>query len=399
VRPYLRRLFGAASIPLLALLFTVSCGPKKPAPDHLTLVPWAFDRLTGWDSDDLGAALAAFRKSCGALAKLPDTSAIGSQELAMTAADWRGACEAAEPLDAGDKVAVRRFFEEAFAPFRLANNDEPEGLFTGYYEAELHGSRRREGTYTTPLLKRPTDLVMVELGLFRPAWRGERIAGKVEGGQLKPYASRAEIEHGALDRRGLELFWVDNPVDAFFLHIQGSGRIVLEDGTVAQVGYDGQNGRPYVPVGKLLVERGALPREDVTMQSIRVWLHDHGDEAAALMNENPSYVFFREMKGEGPVGAEGVVLTPGRSLAVDRAFLPLGVPLWLDLADPQAPDGRLRRLVVAQDTGGAIRGPVRGDLFWGYGADAAARAGMMKDRGAYYLLLPRNVAVRRGATS
>ncbi len=239
---------------------------------------------------------------------------------------------------------------------------------------------------------------MVELGLFRPAWRGERIGGRVEAGQLKPYATRAEIERGALAKRDLELFWVDDPVDAFFLHIQGSGRIRLPDGAVARIGYDGQNGRPYVPIGRILAERGALARDDVSMQTIRAWLAAQPGEAAALMDENPSYVFFRELTGEGPVGAQGVVLTAGRSLAVDRTFLPLGVPLWLDLDDPKEGNGKLRRLVVAQDTGGAIRGPVRGDLFWGFGPEAAERAGMMKDRGTYYLLLPRDVAARRAAS-
>jgi membrane-bound lytic murein transglycosylase A len=386
-------------VALAALFLVVSCGPAKPPPDRLTLAPVGFDRLPGWPNDALDQALDAFRQSCAALTKLTDTTPIGPDGLAGTAADWHEPCAAAAALDGGDAGALRRFFEEAFTPFRLANNDQPQGLFTGYYEAELHGSRTREANFTTPLLKRPADLVMVELGLFRPAWRGERIAGRVEGGQLKPYATRAEIVQGRLDRRNLALFWVDDPVDAFFLQIQGSGRILLPDGSVVRVGYDGQNGQPYVPIGRLLVERGALQRDDVSMQTIRAWLEAHPGDAAGLMDENPSYVFFREMPGDGPVGAEGVVLTPGRSLAVDRAFLPLGVPLWLDAEDAAAPGGHLRRLVIAQDTGGAIRGPVRGDVFWGYGKDASDRAGMMKDRGAYYLLLPRNVAARRGTAS
>ena len=381
------------------VLTAVSCAPKPKPPDHLNLLPTSFGRLAGWRDDHLSEALGAFQRSCEAMAKLPDSAAIGPDGLAGTAADWRAPCAGAAALAAGDEAAIRDFFEASFTPLRAANNDEPVGLFTGYYEAELRGARQRDGQFLTPLLKRPPDLVMVELGLFRPAWRGERIAGRVQGGQLKPYDSRAEIERGSLAGRHLELLWVDDPIDAFFLHIQGSGRVVLPDGTVVQVGYDGQNGQPYVPIGRLLVERGALPREEVSMQSIRAWLAAHPGDAASLMDENPSYVFFRELPGEGPVGAEGVVLTPERSLAVDRAFLPLGVPIWLNLADPQAADQHLRRLVVAQDTGGAIRGPVRGDVFWGHGAAAAARAGMMKDRGTYYLLLPRNVAARYGATS
>ncbi|MDB5407183.1 MAG: murein transglycosylase [Rhodospirillales bacterium] len=384
---------------LLAALAVAACAPKPPPPDHLTLAPTGFAQLPGWAEDAQGEAVVALRRSCDAFAKLADDAAIGPGGLAGKAADWRAPCAAAAQVDPADAMAARRYFETAFVPFALANNDERTGLFTGYYEAELHGSRLRDGKFTTPLLKRPPDLVMVELGLFRPAWRGERIAGRVEAGQLKPYASRAEIERGALAQRKLELFWVDDPVDAFFLQIQGSGRVILTDGSVVQLGYDGQNGQAYVPIGRLLADRGLLPREDVSMQSIRAWLAGHPDDAAALMNENPSYVFFRELHGDGPLGAQGVVLTPGRSLAVDRSFLALGVPLWLDAADPAEARGRLRRLVIAQDTGGAIRGPVRGDVFWGYGAAAAARAGTMKDRGSYYMLLPREVADRRNKTS
>jgi membrane-bound lytic murein transglycosylase A len=398
IAPRHRRFWSSVAV-ALATVFVVSCAPKPKPPDRLTLAAESFDRLPGWSADRLGDALTAFRRSCEARAKRADTAAVGPDGLAGTASDWRAPCAAALQVDPADDGAIRGFFEQEFVPFRVANNDEREGLFTGYYEAELRGSRRREGGFTTPLLKRPADLVMVELGLFRPAWRGERVAGRVQAGQLKPYDSRAEIEGGSLARRNLELLWVDDPVDAFFLQIQGSGRILLPDGAVVRVGYDGQNGHPYVPIGRVLVERGALPRDAVSMQSIRAWLAAHPDDAASLMAQNPSYVFFREMPGEGPVGAEGVVLTPGRSLAVDRTFLPLGVPLWLDAADDAAPDGHLRRLVIAQDTGGAIRGPVRGDLFWGYGKAAAERAGMMKDRGTYYMLLPRGVAARRNATS
>ena len=246
-----------------------------------------------------------------------------------------------------------------------------------------------DGAHTTPLLRRPPDLVSADLGLFRPDWRGERIAGRVVNGRLVPYPTRAEIEHGALGGMGLAFLWVNDPVDAFVLQIQGSGRVRLGDGTLVNVGYDGENGRPYVAIGRLLVERGEMKREDVSLAAIRAWLAAHPDAAPALMDGNPSYVFFREIKGAAPIGAEGAVLTAGRSLAVDAKFLPLGVPLWLDAAQDGA---ALRRLVVAQDTGGAIRGPVRGDLFCGFGPAAEAQAGRMRATGAYYLLLPRQVA-------
>jgi membrane-bound lytic murein transglycosylase A len=240
-----------------------------------------------------------------------------------------------------------------------------------------------------PLYRTPPDLVTADLGLFRPAFAGERIAGRVDGTALKPYAKRAEIERGALAGRGLELVWVDDAADAFFLHIQGSGRVTLEDGSVVRVGYAGGNGHAYTAIGRELARRGVMAPEDVSMQSLRAWLANNPDEAQALMEVNDSYVFFRILEGEGPLGSQGVVLTPGRSLAVDARFLPLGAPVWLATTDPVDAARPLRRLTVAQDTGGAIRGPARADLFWGHGADAAERAGRMRQEGELYLLLPR----------
>jgi len=255
-------------------------------------------------------------------------------------------------------------------PLSVVDYGAREGLFTGYYEIELNGSRRRQGRFQTPIYRRPPDLA-----------------------QAVGY-SRAEIEDGALAGRGLELLWVDDPTDAFFLEIQGSGRVRLKNGKIMRVGYDGQNGLPYVPVGRLLVERGIMPRSAVTMTAIRAWMEQHPEAGAALRRDNPSYVFFRELRGDGPVGAEGVVLTAERSLAVDRSFIALGVPIWVEADERFASADPVRRLVVAQDVGGAITGPVRGDLFWGTGSAAAERAGVMNARGRYYLLLPREVADR-----
>ncbi|HXQ53234.1 MAG TPA: murein transglycosylase A [Stellaceae bacterium] len=376
----------------LALLALAACAPRPtpaPSPPHLTLVQARFADLPGWRDDATVAALPALLRSCDALAKLDPKTAVGPDAIAGTAADWRSPCaEAATTTRASDEDA-RRFFERAFVPWLVADKHDRNGLFTGYFEPELHGSRRPGGAYATPLLKRPPDLVAVDLGLFRPDWRGESTAGRVVNGRLVPYAARADIEHGALDRYRLAFLWVDDPIDAFVLSIQGSGRVRLADGTLVGVGYDGQNGRAYVAIGRLLVARGALKLEDASLAAIRAWLVAHPSEAGALMDENPSYVFFRELSGDGPIGAEGVILTPGRSLAVDPAFLPLGVPFWLDVAQDGA---ALRRLVVAQDTGGAIRGPVRGDLFFGFGRDAEAQAGRMRAHGAYYMLLPSGVA-------
>ncbi len=239
-----------------------------------------------------------------------------------------------------------------------------------------------------PLYRRPGDLVTVDLALFDPDLPRRRLVGRVVDGALRPYYRRAEVDDGALDGRGLELLWVDDPVDAFFLQIQGSGRVRLAEGGWVRVGFAGHNGHPYRSIGRVLIERGELDAESASLDGIRAWLRDHPEQARALMAENARYVFFRELPGDGPVGAEGTVLTPGRSLAVDRRFVPLGVPVWVDAADPAGRAAPVRRLLVAQDTGGAIRGPVRGDLYWGTGEAAGRIAGRMRHRGTYYLLLP-----------
>lgn len=249
-----------------------------------------------------------------------------------------------------------------------------------------------------PLYRRPPSLISVDLGLFRPELAGTRIAGKVVGNRLHPFDSRAEIEAGALTGHGLELLWVDDPVAAFFLHVQGSGRVKLADGGVVRIGYDGSNDLPFLAIGRSLVAEGVLDRRHASMQSIRDWLRANPERGRQMMARNARFVFFRELDGDGPIGAEGVALTPGRSLAVDPAFVPLGAPLWLDTHWPGAPARPLRRLVVAQDAGAAIKGPVRGDLFWGFGEAALAEAGRMKSTGRYYLLLPRAVAARRSGT-
>lgn len=349
----------------------------------------AFADLAGWHDDHQSAAVLALLHSCAERLKAADTAEVGPGGIAGHVADWRSPCEAAAQLSPGDDAAARAFFETWFRPFRCADNDETQGLFTGYYEPELMGARRRQPPFETPLLRRPPDLVQVDLGDFRSELRGQRLAGKVVDGRLRPYATRAEIEAGALDPLRLELLWVEDPVAAFFLEIQGSGRIDLPDGSQMRVGYDGQNGWPYVAIGRVLVERHLLDKESATMPGIRAWLAAHPDQVKAILDANPSYVFFREVPGDGPVGAEGAVLTPRRSLAIDTKFLPLGAPFWLDIADA---DGvSLRRLMIAQDTGGAIRGPVRGDVFWGHGREAEQHAGTMRARGGYFLLLPKTL--------
>jgi membrane-bound lytic murein transglycosylase A len=367
-----------------------------PAEERLVLKAASFRELPGWREDAVEEAVPALLRSCARITALPDAAPAAGEAFAGKAADWRPACAEAARLPAGDRDAARRFFEARFRPWSARDHRNPIGLFTGYYEPLLHGSRRRHGRFTEPLYGRPPELVTVELGRFREGLKGTEIAGRVEQGELVPFPDRREIDAGALAGRRLEIVWVDDPIEAFFLQVQGSGRVRLEEGGEMRIGFAAQNGRAYASVGKALIERGALPAGKVSLQSIRAWLQAHPGEIRPLLEKNPSYVFFRETRGEGPVGAESVPLTPGRSLAVDLKFLPLGVPVWLAAGLPGAhegePDRKLRRLLVAQDTGGAIRGPVRGDVFFGFGPEAEAVAGRMRHRGKLWLLLPRTLA-------
>ena len=388
-------------VPAAVVIVVQGCAPQpeQPEPDRLVLRAVSFQDLPGWEADDHGAALRALQRSCAALEERADDEPLDIAPLGGRVGEWRGICAATAGLYGA--APAREFFEAHFAPYQARNGAAAEGLFTGYFEPELRGAMQTGGRYGVPIYGRPHDLVTVDLGLFRPALAGERVAGRIAKGALEPYATRAEIDDGALAAQGLELVWVDDPVDAFFLHIQGSGRIAFEDGTTRRLAYAATNGHSYFSIGRKLVALGALSREDVSMQTIRDWLAANPERASEVMHENASYIFFRwledEQADDGPVGAQKVTLTAGRSLAVDRRFVPMTVPIWLEGAapdpDPAREDRPLRRLMVAQDTGGAIRGPVRGDVFWGTGAEAGAVAGRMKHAGRYWLLLPHGLDV------
>jgi membrane-bound lytic murein transglycosylase A len=365
--------------------------PPPPPVVPLALQPTTFAALPGWADDGHADALPALKRSCVKLKTGAERPPFGSGTPFGGSADWQRLCAEAQTLPAEDG-AVRRFFEARFTPYRATAAGGDGGLFTGYYEPLLQGQHTRGGRYQVPLYRLPDDTVSIDLGQFKPDWKGQQLVGRLDGQRLVPLPTRAEIDHGAYAGRGLELVWVDDAVDAFFLQVQGSGRIRLPDGRVVRLGYAGKNGHPYTAIGAELVRRGELSKDAVSLQTIRDWLRRHPAEAEAVMALNASYVFFREVDGDGPIGSQGVALTPGRSLAVDPAYVPLGVPLWLDTTQPLATAAPLRRLVVAQDTGGAIKGPVRGDLFWGAGAEAEAAAGRMKQPGRYFLLLPRSAA-------
>ncbi len=365
----------------------------KPA-EHLGLHKTTFNDLPGWRGDDQSKALVALRRSCREMMLAAPAAAFDVGGKKGTYKAWQDICTELAAAPPKDALAARKFFEAHFVPYVMSGNQGTQGLFTGYYEPTLHGSYRRHGKYIVPIYGRPENLVTVDLGAFSPRFRGEHIVGRVNKDKsLVPYYDRTAIDKGALRGKSRTIVWVNNAVDAFFLHIQGSGRIVMTKGRVLRVGYAAQNGLPYVAIGRAMLKKGYLQKGNVSMQSIRAWLQSHPQQAAKVMDINQSYIFFRKLRGakgllDGPLGAEGVPLVPRRSLAVDHRLIPYGIPIWIDAQNPAGGDN-LQRLMVAQDTGGAIIGAVRGDFFWGAGKQATDLAGLMDSKGRAWMLLPK----------
>jgi membrane-bound lytic murein transglycosylase A len=351
--------------------------PAEAAEERASYRAVAWDDVTGWREDRLDDAWDAFLKSC---------RAIGRQ------AAWQSVCADAAAQPAG--ADARAFFESRFTPYQvLGAGGRERGLVTGYYEPLLDASRDRSARFRYPLYAPPDDLLTIDLASVYPQLKSMRLRGRLEGKRVVPYYSRAEIENGIPALEGKALFWVDDAVESFFLEIQGSGRLRLPDGRLARVGYADQNGHPYRSIGKRLVESGELPLEQASMQGIQAWAKKNPGKLKALLDSNPSYVFFRELPGgdDGPPGALGQPLTAERSIAVDTRAIPLGAPVFLATSWPNS-TRPLNRLMLAQDTGGAIRGPLRADFFWGFGANAARQAGAMKQDGRMWLLWPREAA-------
>ncbi len=363
----------------------------EPPEERLTLVKHEFTDLAGWKSDNHAKLLGAFLKSCPALPVGRDNELLGTRVVHGTMGDLRKACEAGGRVSPSNRAAVQFFFEQTFQPYLARNGLEETGKFTGYYEAEVRASYEPDGRYRYPIYSRPADLIPVNLGGFDPELKGRRLAGRLVDGKLVPYHTRAQIERGALKGQNLEILWADNLADVFFLHVQGSGRAVLPDGSEIRLAFSGRNGHRYTAIGRELAARGILKLQNVSLDTIRTWLNDNPVAGTDLMQRNKSFIFFRLNPGKGPVGAQNVVLTARRSMAVDPKFIKLGLPVWLQTKDPRDPSGEtpLRRGVVAQDAGSAIKGPVRGDLYWGAGVEAELAAGRMNEKGVYYLLLPK----------
>lgn len=383
----------------LAALLLAGCATQAPAPCPACpgekaaipasptappLQPARFDDLPGWQDDDLAAAWPGFLNSCKGMKSRRDWPL------------WRGACEEAATLGTPDSATARRFFESRFTPWRLVNPDGADnGLITGYYEPMLNGSRQRISPNQHPVLPVPADLLTIELSDVFPELKNLRLRGRLQGNKVVPYWSRAELAPREAKMGEKAIAWVDDPIELFFLQIQGSGRVKLPDGTLLRVGYADQNGHPYQSIGRVLIDRGELKPEQASMQGIQGWARANPTKVQALLNENPSYVFFREVKNAdgGPIGALGVPLSDARSLAVDPRTTPLGAPVFLATTWPNE-ERPLNRLMLAQDTGGAIKGVVRADFFWGFGPDAGSLAGRMKQKGRMWVLLPPGVGPR-----
>ena len=377
---------------IACLVFLTACASHKKPPVEVTppvappvavaptsVSPFAvtkWEMLPDWTSLDLQKTWLAFGKSCSAL---------------KNKTNWQAVCAKANELGQPDNIVLRTFFEENFTPYQVFNPDgTSQGLITGYYEPKLYGSRERTDKFRYPLYGVPEDLLTIELSEVYPELKNMRLRGRLQGKKVVPYFNRADIDNNKAALQGRELFWVDNAVELFFLQIQGSGRIELPDGSLMKVGYADQNGHPYTSIGKKLVEMGGLKLEEASMQGIKKWAEKNPDKLNALLEKNASYVFFRELPNDlsAPLGALGVPLTEEYSLAVDTRTIPLGSPVFLATTYPDTAQP-LNRLMMAQDVGGAIRGSVRADFFWGFGQQAGTQAGKMKQKGELWILFPK----------
>ncbi|OED38650.1 hypothetical protein AB833_19060 [Chromatiales bacterium (ex Bugula neritina AB1)] len=360
---------------IISVVLSSACGFLSPRdPGIGKAIKW--NRLTAWKDDDHLHSWQAMLSQCPRMARRDNA--------------WVALCDAAIRLENPDAPAVRNFFEQHFKPHRIyGRRGKVDGLITGYYEPILNGSLERTDKFRYPIYGTPPDMLMVDLAELYPQLKGMRLRGRIVGNRVVPYHSRETIDGKSNPLAGQEILWVDDPYGSFFLQIQGSGKVRVQDGSLLGVNYANQNGHPYVAIGKKLVEINALQLEEVSLFTIKAWLRANPERADEILNANPSYVFFelREQSDEGPRGSLNVPLTASRSLAVDRRVIPLGTPVWLETT---LPDGsEYQRLMFAQDTGGAINGPVRADVFFGTGADAEKLAGEMKQSGRLYALLPK----------
>lgn len=379
---------------ILAMVVTTIPASAETSKLPPSLEPVAWSSIRGWPGSELQASFAAFQRSCREIVR----TARGFKRASRYGGapdDWRTVCQTALSTPA---TRAKAYFEKNFSPYRVLDPGKPEGLFTGYFEPEYRGSRTPGPDFPVPVYGRPDDLVAFDQ---RTEARTGLRYGRIVDGRPVSYFTRGEIDRGALAGRHLAIAWMASPVDAYFMQVQGSARLRLPDGSLMRLAFAAKSGRPYTSIGRLLAERAHLPRDQINMETIRDWMAAHPTEARELMAENESFVFFREIPvGDpalGPPGGERVGLTPRVSLAVDRRYWAYGTPVWLDTRIPDAGGGKtFRRLMIAQDTGSAIRGGARGDIFFGSGKAAGVPAGRMQAQGSMVVLLPRALSLRLG---
>jgi membrane-bound lytic murein transglycosylase A len=362
-------------------------------PKDINLRPASFDKLPGWKSAEVSKSFLAFQNSCRTFLRQQPEGSVGSQQIQLKVKDWVPACKVAMQMNPVSESSARKFFKEWFTPVEFYNRKSISGLFTGYYLPLLQGSLVKTSKFNVPIYGLPNNIITINPANFGLESSKTKLIGRLEGNKVLPYYTRAQINKGAIEKNAPVLVWVSSHIDRLFLEIQGSGMIKLPDGKKMYLGYAGENGAPYTPVGNVLVKKGIMTRATASMQSIKAYLQAHPKEILPTLDQNASFVFFRTLEQTAALGAQGVNLTAGYSLAIDRKWIPLGVPLWLDTTRPDKNSDKpqvFQRLMIAQDTGGAIRGAVRGDVFWGAGKEATYIAGNMKNEGHYWLLLPRH---------
>lgn len=351
-----------------------------------------FTDLPGWNSDDQSQALVAFQQSCIEIQKRNPAEAVTNIAPWSSAATWQTICQAAQQIKSNDKTAAKKFFENEFRPYLVTDEGQAEGLFTGYYLPMLRAHLHKSNEYNIPIYGKPKDLINVNLGLFKTTMQGIVIKGQLKDEKILPYPDRVAINAGVIHNTAPIIAWINNRVNLFFMQVQGSGLIKLPHHKILLLGYADTNGRSYKSLGKVFITNGILPKEKVSMETIKAWLETHPDQINTMLNTNPSYVFFRILDTKNPLGRENVPLTPERSLAVDTRYIPLGAPVWINTFIPKTEISNntpLQKLVIAQDTGGAIKGIVRADVYWGSGNRAEHIASDMKSSGEYWVLLPK----------
>lgn len=389
-------LAGCAGTPTAPAPTVQACPPAQPCPtcpvcpsipaaqpepvvaDAPALVAANWSDLPGWSDDDHARAWPALRESC---------------RLLRRQARWEKVCTLSDDLgDNPDARAIRQFFEREFQPWQATNPDgSTHGLVTGYYEPLIQGSRSRSERHPWPIHGVPEDMLTIDLGEVYPDLRNMRLRGRIVDNRVVPYWTRAQLDAMSDLIPAPTLLWASDPIDLFFLQVQGSGQVELPDGSRVRIGYADQNGHPYNSIGRWLVAQGELRLDQASMQGIKTWARENPHRLSEMLNTNPSYVFFRELppSSGGPIGAQGVPLTAERSIAIDPRYVPLGAPVFLATTYPLS-ERPLQRLMLAQDTGGAIKGVVRADFFWGFGDSAGAQAGRMRQQGQVWVLLPKD---------